>query len=659
MQRPLLTLTAAAALAACGTDPVEPPSVPTGPRLDVAATTPTIVPAVSAGQMYATCALGSGGQIRCWGNSAHGGTTPAALPAGVVYTGVSTGGHYGCGVRSDGQVACWGSDEYGKATPAPLATGVSYTEVSANTMHTCAVRSDGGVSCWGYSREGSNQTDRLVAPALPPEVRYQQVGVGDWHACAVRSDGAIACWGDFGYGQANVPALPAGVTYTQVSGGERFSCAVRSDGQIACWGDNTAGQATPPVVEGVTYRQVSVGRQHACALRTDGQVACWGTALARESTPPAGLNLIYQAQAITFTSTPPNPALVGASYTVTGGGSGNSVTFSSLTPAVCTIACSTVDLIAVGECRVAADQAGSAAYFAAPQQTQAFTVTSPAQAITFTSTPPSPALVGGSYGVSASGGASGNAVTFSSVTPATCTVSGSSVSLVAAGACTVAADQAAGGGYASAPQQTQSFTISKAAQTITFSSTPPAPALLGGTYEVVATGGGSGNPTVFSSLTPAACGVSDGTVSFVAVGSCTVAADQSGNAAHDAAPRVTQTVAVVYAFTGFFTPVSNLPTVNVARAGSTLPLKFALGGDQGLAVLAAGSPSSQTVACQSGAATAPVEQTATAGSSSLSYDVLSGQYTYTWKTDRDWAGTCRRLTVRLVDGTTHTADFKF
>ena len=617
MQRPLLTLTAAAALAACGTDPVEPPPVSPGPRLEVAATTPTVVPAVAAGQLYTTCALDSGGQIRCWGTTTFGATTPAPLPSGVVYTGVSTGANYGCGARSDGQVACWGNDEYGRATPAALAAGVTYTQVSANNTHACAVRSDGGISCWGLAAGGFGDPGRLAVPALPPGVRYQQVGVGNWHACAVRSDGTIACWGDFASGQTRVPALPAGATYTQVSGGERFNCAVRSDGQVvcwgdgahgrttpatlpegvtytqvgagvgsacavrsdgqvACWGDNGAGQATPPAVAGVTYRQVAVGRLHACALRADGQVVCWGDNLNGAATPPAGLNLIYQAQSITFTSTPPSPA-----------------------------------------------------------------------------------LVGGSYGVRATGGASGNTVTFSSLTPATCTVSGGSVSLVAAGVCTVAADQAAGVGYASAPQATQSFAISKAAQTITFESTPPAPALLGGTYEVTATGGGSGNPTVFSSLTPATCGVSGGAVSFVAVGSCTVAADQAGNAAYDAAPRVTQTVAVVYAFTGFFAPVSNLPTVNVAKAGSALPLKFALGGNQGLAVLAAGSPRSQAVACQSGAATAPVEQMAKAGSSSLSYDVLSGQYTYTWKTDRAWAGTCRRLTVGLVDGTTHAAEFKF
>jgi hypothetical protein len=50
-----------------------------------------------------------------------------------------------------------------------------------------------------------------------------------------------------------------------------------------------------------------------------------------------------------------------------------------------------------------------------------------------------------------------------------------------------------------------------------------------------------------------------------------------------------------------------------------------------------------------------IEQTVTAGSSSLSYDASSGQYTYAWKTDRGWFGTCRRLDLGLNDGSQHQA----
>jgi len=83
-----------------------------------------------------------------------------------------------------------------------------------------------------------------------------------------------------------------------------------------------------------------------------------------------------QQQSITFASTPPNGAIVGGTYTVsaTGGGSGNAVTFTSLTSTVCSIAGNAVSLDAGGTCTIAADQAASAGYLAAPQVTQTFAV---------------------------------------------------------------------------------------------------------------------------------------------------------------------------------------------------------------------------------------------------------------------------------------------
>jgi hypothetical protein len=49
----------------------------------------------------------------------------------------------------------------------------------------------------------------------------------------------------------------------------------------------------------------------------------------------------------------------------------------------------------------------------------------------------------------------------------------------------------------------------------------------------------------------------------------------------------------------------------------------------------------------------------TAGSSSLSYDASSSVYTYVWKTNKAWAGSCWQLTLRLTDGTDHSATFTF
>lgn len=114
-----------------------------------------------------------------------------------------------------------------------------------------------------------------------------------------------------------------------------------------------------------------------------------------------------------------------------------------------------------------------------------------------------------------------------------------------------------------------------------------------------------------------------------------------------------------FAFEGFFPPVDNKPTFNVVKAGSTVPVKFSLGGDFGLNIFAAGFPKSNVIACDSTAITDGIEQVAAPGSSGLSYDATTGQYSYNWKTSKPWAGTCRQLVVKLIDGTTHRALFQF
>ena len=51
--------------------------------------------------------------------------------------------------------------------------------------------------------------------------------------------------------------------------------------------------------------------------------------------------------------------------------------------------------------------------------------------------------------------------------------------------------------------------------------------------------------------------------------------------------------------------------------------------------------------------------TVTGGGSSLAYDATTQQYSYVWKTDKSWAGTCRVLTLTFTDGTTRSASFRF
>lgn len=118
-------------------------------------------------------------------------------------------------------------------------------------------------------------------------------------------------------------------------------------------------------------------------------------------------------------------------------------------------------------------------------------------------------------------------------------------------------------------------------------------------------------------------------------------------------------VIVQYNFAGFFPPVANLPALNVVQAGRAIPVKFSLSGDKGLGIFTAGSPSSGPIACNSSDPATVLEETVTAGGSSLSYNLTTDQYNYVWKTEQAWAGTCRQLVLQLNDGSIHRANFKF
>jgi hypothetical protein len=142
----------------------------------------------------------------------------------------------------------------------------------------------------------------------------------------------------------------------------------------------------------------------------------------------------------------------------------------------------------------------------------------------------------------------------------------------------------------------------------------------------------------------------------------TVGATTVNVTATDAAGNTTTrsfTVTVSYNFAGFFPPVDNPPTFNLANAGQAIPVRFSLSGDKGLNIFAAGYPVSVAIGCMSGTPADPIEETVVAGNSHLSYNAATDQYQYVWKTDGAWSGTCRQLIVKLIDGSTYTANFQF
>lgn len=184
------------------------------------------------------------------------------------------------------------------------------------------------------------------------------------------------------------------------------------------------------------------------------------------------------AQNISFTSTAAAGVTVGSTYTVTatGGGSGNAVTFSidASSNGNCSLSGSNlITFLSTGPCQINANQAGNAEYAAASPRSQTVTPGKAPQTITFTSAPVGP-KVGGKYTVTATGGASGNAVSFSidASSAGICSINASTVTFETKGSCVINADQKGNSNYDDATQARQSVSIGLGNSGVGVASTP-------------------------------------------------------------------------------------------------------------------------------------------------------------------------------------------
>jgi hypothetical protein len=220
--------------------------------------------------------------------------------------------------------------------------------------------------------------------------------------------------------------------------------------------------------------------------------------------------------------------------------SGLAVSFGTSSPAsVCTVAGGTVTVVGGGDCVITATQAGSANYSAAAAVTQTLTITPKTQTITFNK--PANVVVGSAPVALAATASSGLVVSFATTSPASiCTVGGSTVTVVGGGDCVVTATQAGSANYSAAAPVTQTLTITAKTQTIkvttpsnvTYSKSP----LKTVSLQATAT---SGLTVTFTSTTPTVCTLSGNIATILAPGTCTIAANQAGNASYSPAPQVT------------------------------------------------------------------------------------------------------------------------
>ncbi len=263
------------------------------------------VSAIAAGGSH-TCALTNGGGVKCWGYNLYGQLgdgsnadryTPVdveGLTSGV--TAITVGWSSTCALTSGGGVRCWGNNHFGwlgdgtttdRSVPvevAGLASGV--TAIAAGTLHTCAVTNGGGVTCWGY---GQSDDPTLFQSYVPVDVPGLASGVAAIAAaldrtCALMSDGGVTCWGP-NYAPPPGESLPDRFVPVDVSGlasgaaaialGESNLCALTNGGGVACSGDSN----TPVEVArlGSDVVAIAVGGQHTCAMTDDGAVKCWGS----------------------------------------------------------------------------------------------------------------------------------------------------------------------------------------------------------------------------------------------------------------------------------------------------------------------------------------------------------------------------------------------
>jgi hypothetical protein len=311
----------------------------------------------------------------------------------------------------------------------------------------------------------------------------------------------------------------------------------------------------------------------------------------------------------------------------------------------CTVSGSTVHLTGAGSCTITASQAGDANYNPAPDVSRTFQIAKAVATLALSDlthtydAEPKTAVV-----TTTPVGLSGVALTYD----------GAAMPPTNAGSYAVLATLTHDD-YEATPA-TGTLTILPATPTITW--TPVTPIFLGtplGGDQLNAAAMGVAGASVTGNFeyTPASGTVLDaGPAHQLSVQFTSADANYTG-------ATKTVVIAVHYRFSGFFRPVENPEIVNTARAGSAIPVKLGLAGDQGLNVFDNGSPASASYTCGSTGSENSIVETSTAGNSSLSYDPATDQYTYVWKTNGAWASSCRRLTVTLRDGTRHHALFHF
>jgi predicted extracellular nuclease len=287
------------------------------------------------------------------------------------------------------------------------------------------------------------------------------------------------------------------------------------------------------------------------------------------------------AQTITFPTITPF-LTTGSSTLAATASSGLAVSY-SVTSGPCSLSGNTLTATAAGTCVVAADQLGDANYNAAAQVSQSVIVAAPAVAQTITFPAITSFVWSGGSATLAATASSGLAVSYS-VASGPCAIAGTTLTATGAGTCGVTGSQAGNASFNAATSVTNSVTVLKAPQTITFGAL--ANQVFSSTVLLVNSGTtNSGQTITLISLTPTVCEIANVIlppvpanirgINLLTVGTCTLRASQSGDTNFLPAASVDQSFQVTQApQTITFPPLLNqsppsFPSPTLMRGAST------------------------------------------------------------------------------------------